>query len=556
MRPIADVAADLGLNVDQLEPYGKDKLKIPLSAFPTSNTFSDTSGNTGGAPAKLIVVTAITPTPAGEGKSTTAVGLTQGLAKIGKKPVLTIRQPSLGPVFGHKGGGTGGGKSTVQPAVDINLHFTGDFHAIESAHNFLAAMTDNAAYRGLIEGFGPTGITWRRVTDAEDRALRDVVTGIGGTTTAPLRETGFDISSASEIMAIMALAHDYEDLRLRLSSIVVGWTSDRLPVCASEIGAVGSMMALLRDALKPNLCQTLEGQPAIVHMGPFGNIAHGCSSIVADKLAVNTGEYVITEAGFGADLGFEKFMDIKVRQGGPKPSAAVVVATVRGLKWHGGVELKQMGSPDVGAVRRGAENLKNAIRIVNRFGLPAVVAINRFPDDSPDEVAAVKKLAMEFGAAGVEEAKGFAEGGAGMTELAEAVVSACESGAADVKLLYESDEPFFTKVERMAKELYGAGKVEWGPMTRTTARRFTENGWEFPVCMAKTHLSVSSDPKLRGAPTGHTLPIRELRVLAGARQIVALAGDIITLPGLPSNPNALDIDLDDESGEITGILST
>lgn len=547
MRPIADVAADLGLPLERLEPYGNDKLKVPLSAFPTSNA--------SGTVAKLIVVTAITPTPAGEGKSTTAVGLTQGLAKIGKKPVLTIRQPSLGPVFGHKGGGTGGGMSTVQPAVDINLHFTGDFHAIESAHNFLAAMTDNAADRRLIEKFSPSGITWRRVTDAEDRALRNVVTGIGKQGAAPLRETGFDISAASEIMAIMALAHDYEDLRLRLSSIVVGWTDDLLPVCASEIGAVGSMMALLRDALKPNLCQTLEGQPAIVHMGPFGNIAHGCSSIIADRLAMSTGEYVVTEAGFGADLGFEKFMDIKVRQGGPKPSAAVVVATVRGLKWHGGVELKQMGKPDVEAVRRGAENLRNAIRIVKMFGLPAVVAINRFPDDSPAEVAAVKELAMSFGAMAVEEAKGFAEGGAGMTDLAKAVVEACAAGA-NVKLLYESDEPFFTKVERLAKELYGAAKVEWGPMTRTTARRFKDNGWEFPVCMAKTHLSVSADPKLRGAPTGHTLPIRELRVLAGARQIVALAGDIITLPGLPSNPNALDIDLNSETGEITGILST
>jgi formate--tetrahydrofolate ligase len=544
MRPISDVAADLGLPIDQLEPYGNDKFKIPLSAFPTSDT-----------PAKLIVVTAITPTPAGEGKSTTAVGLTQGLAKIGKKPVLTIRQPSLGPVFGHKGGGTGGGKSTVQPAVDINLHFTGDFHAIESAHNMLAAMTDNAAHRGLIEGFTPSGITWRRVTDAEDRALRNVVTGVGGQTVGPLRETGFDISSASEIMAIMALAHDYEDLRLRLSSIVVGWTEDKFPVCASEIKAVGAMMALLRDALKPNLCQTLEGQPAIVHMGPFGNIAHGCSSIVADRLAVNTGEYVVTEAGFGADLGFQKFMDIKVRQGGPKPSAAVVVTTIRGLKWHGGLELKQMGTPNVEAVRKGAENLKNAIRIVKMYGLPVVVAINRFPDDSADEVALVKKLAKEFGAVGVEEAKGFAEGGAGMTDLAQAVVDACAVGA-DVKLLYETDEPFFTKVERMAKQLYGAAKVEWGPMTRTTARRFEDNGWQFPVCMAKTHLSVSADSKLRGAPTGHTLPIRELRVLAGARQIVALAGDIITLPGLPSNPNAYDIDLNDETGEITGILST
>jgi formate--tetrahydrofolate ligase len=469
--------------------------------------------------------------------------------------VLTIRQPSLGPVFGHKGGGTGGGKSTVQPAVDINLHFTGDFHAIESAHNFLAAMTDNAVSRGAVEQFTPTGITWRRVTDAEDRGLRNVVTGIGGKAVGPLRETGYDISAASEIMAIMALAQDYGDLRMRLSSVVVGWTEDGIPITAAEIKAVGSMMALLRDALKPNIVQTLEGQPAIVHMGPFGNIAHGCSSIVADILAVNTAEYVVTEAGFGADLGFQKFMDIKVRQGGPKPSAAVVVTTIRGLKWHGGVELKNMDTPDVEAVRRGAENLKNAIRIVKMYGLPIVVAINRFPTDSPDEVKLVKELAKEFGAAGVEEAKGFAEGGAGMTDLAEAVVEACCLGA-DVKLLYANDEPFFDKVEKMATQLYSASKVEWGPMTRTTARRFADNGWDFPVCMAKTHLSVSADPKLRGAPTGHVLPIRELRALAGARQIVALAGDIITLPGLPSNPNAWDIDLNDKTGEITGIIST
>ena len=544
MRPIKDVAADLGLPFDKLEPYGNDKAKVPLDVFPKSND-----------PAKLIVVTAITPTPAGEGKSTTAVGLTQGLAKIGKRPALTIRQPSLGPVFGHKGGGTGGGKSTVQPAVDINLHFTGDFHAIESAHNFLAAMTDNAVSRGSIEQFTPTGITWRRVTDAEDRGLRNVVTGIGGKSVGPLRETGYDISSASEIMAIMALAQDYGDLRMRLSSVVVGWTEDNIPITAAEINAVGSMMALLRDALKPNICQTLEGQPAIVHMGPFGNIAHGCSSIVADILAVNTAEYVVTEAGFGADLGFQKFMDIKVRQGAPKPSAAVVVATIRGLKWHGGVERKDLDTPDVEAVRRGAENLRNALRIVKMYGLPPVVAINRFPTDSPEEVKLVKELAKEFGAIGVEEAKGFAEGGAGMTDLAEAVVEACAQGA-DVKLLYENDEPFFDKVDKMAKQLYGASKVEWGPMTRTTARRFADNGWDFAVCMAKTHLSVSADPRLRGAPTGHVLPIREVRALAGARQIVALAGDIITLPGLPSTPNAWDIDLNDKTGEITGILST
>ena len=544
MRPIADLAADLGLDPSVLEPYGRDKAKIPLDAFPDA-----------AEKAMLVVVTAITPTPAGEGKSPTAVGLVQGLAKIGKKPVLTIRQPALGPVFGHKGGGTGGGKSTVQPAVDINLHFTGDFHAIESAHNLLSAMVDNAVYRNAIEDFDASGITWRRVTDAEDRAIRTVMTGAGGKLNGPVREASFDINAASEIMAICALTSSYEDLRERISDIVVGWKKDgKTPVTAREIKGIGSIMALLRDAIKPNLVQTVEGVPTIVHMGPFGNIAHGCSSILADKLAVNCGEYVVTEAGFGADLGFEKFMDIKVRQGGPKPSAAVVVATIRGLKWHGGVAIKDMDEPDSDAVRRGAENLKNAMRIVAMYGLPVVVAINRFPGDSPEEIGVVREVAMAAGASCVEEAKGFAEGGDGMTELAKAVVKAANQPS-DVKLLYEVDEPFFEKVENIAKSLYLAGDVSWGPMTRTTARRFADNGWNFPVCIAKTHLSISADPKLKGAPSGHTLPIRELRILAGARQIIALAGDIITLPGLPSTPNAWDIDLD-EDGEITGILST
>ncbi|HIK88305.1 MAG TPA: formate--tetrahydrofolate ligase [Dehalococcoidia bacterium] len=544
MRPIADLAADLGLDPSALEPYGHDKAKIPLDAFPDRDE-----------KAKLIVVTAITPTPAGEGKSTTAVGLTQGLAKIGKKPVLTIRQPALGPVFGHKGGGTGGGKSTVQPAVDINLHFTGDFHAIESAHNLLAAMVDNAVYRNAIDDFDATGVTWRRVTDAEERSLRTIMTGAGGKSNGPVREAGFDINAASEIMAICALASGYEDLRQRIGDIVVGWKKNgKTPVTARDIKGVGSLMALLRDAIKPNLAQTAEGQPTIVHMGPFGNIAHGCSSILADVLAVNCGEYVITEAGFGADLGFEKFMDIKVRQGGPEPSAAVVVATIRGLKWHGGVALKDMGAPDAEAVRRGTENLRNALRIVGMYGLPSVVAINRFPTDSPEEIAVVKEVAMDAGAIGVEEARGFDEGGDGMTELAAAVVKAADVPS-DVKLLYEDDDDYFGKVEHMAKSLYLAGDVKWGPMTRTTARKFAANGWNYPVCIAKTHLSISADPKLKGAPTGHTLPIRELRILAGARQIVTLAGDIMTLPGLPSSPNAWDIDLSDD-GEITGILST
>ncbi len=544
MRKIDDIAIDMGLDPGKLEPYGLDKAKVPLDAFPN-----------GDDKAKLIVITAITPTPAGEGKSTTAVGLVQGLAKIGKKPVLTIRQPSLGPVFGHKGGGTGGGKSTVEPAVDVNLHFTGDFHAIESAHNLLAAMVDNTVFRNSIEGFDASGVTWRRVTDAEDRGLRTIMTGGGGRLNGPVRETGFDINAASEIMAICSLAESYSDLRDRIGDIVVGWKRDRkTPVTAREINAVGSIMALLRDAIKPNLVQTSEGQPAIVHMGPFGNIAHGCSSILADKLAINCGDYVVTEAGFGADLGFEKFMDIKVRQGGPEPSLAVIVTTIRGLKWHGGVTINDMDSPNPEAVRKGSENLKNALRIVNMYGLQAVVAINRFPTDSKDEITIVKEVAKSAGAFSVQEADGFMSGGDGMTELATAVVEAANQPS-EVKLLYEDKDSFFDKVEYLAKSLYLSRDVTWGPMTKTTARRFADNGWNFPVCMAKTHLSISADPKLKGAPTGHTLPIRELRILAGARQIVALAGDIITLPGLPSQPNAWDIDLNDDN-DITGILST
>ena len=543
MRPIVDVAKDLGLDWQDLEPYGRDKAKIPLDAFPTNNS-----------PGTLIVITAITPTPAEEGKSTTAIGLTQGLSKIGKQTALTIRQPSLGPVFGHKGGGTGGGKATVQPATDINLHLTGDFHAVESAHNLLAAMTDNTAYRGLIENFEASGITWRRVTDAEDRALRHIVAGINGQVNGPLRQTGYDISAASEIGAIIALASDYKDLRRRLENILVGWTKDRKPVRAKDIQAVGSMMALLRDAMKPNLCQTVEGQPAIVHMGPFGNIAHGCNSIVADILAQATSDYVVTEAGFGSDLGFEKFMNIKVRQGGPTPTVAVIVCTVRGLKWHGGIQMRDLDLKNVAAITKGAENLEHAVRVVRTFGITPVVAINRFPNDTRAEVSEIKRVAHTYGAVSVAEAKGFAEGGEGMRELAEAVVDAARQPC-KAKLLYKDDVHLTEKIETIAKKIYRASKVDWAPMTRTTAKRFEDNGWNFPICMAKTHLSVTADKKLLGAPTGHRFPIRELRVAAGAQQVIAYAGDIMTLPGLPSNPNAWDIDLD-PNGLITGVLGT
>ena len=545
LRGIADVASDLGLQSDDLERYGAVKAKVPLDAFPTRRV-----------PGRLVVVTAITPTPAGEGKSTVAVGLVQGLARLGKSAALTIRQPSLGPVFGHKGGGTGGGRATVQPAEEINLHFTGDFHAVESAHNLLAAMVDNAVHRKAVSGLEAAGISWRRVTDAEDRALRQVVTGVGGRVNGPMREARFDISAASEIMAILALASGYADLRQRIGDIVLGWTKDQEPVRARDIGGIGALMALLRDALKPNLAQTAEGQPAIVHMGPFGNIAHGCSSILADRLAVNTADLTVTEAGFGADLGFEKFMDIKIRQGGPPPSAAIVVATLRGLKWHGGVPRNELDSLNVEAVRRGAQNLANAIRIVGMYGLPAVVAINRFPSDNRAEIDAAARAAHDAGAAAVAEADGFAAGGAGMTDLAAACWEVANNDEADIKLLYTDNESLQAKVERLATDVYQADNVEWGPRTRVTAERFAGLGWNFPVCMAKTHLSVSAKAELLNVPTGHTLPIREVRVQAGARQIVTLAGDVNTLPGLPSHPNAFDIDLDDATGEITGILST
>ncbi len=542
MRPLPEVADAIGLRWDDLEPYGRDKAKIPFSVFPTTGT-----------PGKLVVVTAITPTPAGEGKTTTTLGLVDGLNAIGRRAVATIRQPSLGPLFGRKGGGTGGGRATAEPAVDINLHFNGDFHAIESAHNFLAAMADNAAHQGMVPAFNAGNITWRRVTDAEDRALRHIVTGIGGRNDGPLRETGTDISAASEIMAIVALANDSADLRQRLSDIVIGWTDDRKPVTAGDVQAVGSMMVLLKDAIKPNLVQTQEGNPVIAHAGPFGNIAHGCSSIIADRFALPSAEFVCTEAGFGADLGFEKFMDIKVRQGGAEPSAGVVVTTIRGLKWHGGVEMKDMATPNVAAVEEGASNLKHAIGIVKRYGLPVVVAINRFPDDHPDEIAAAQRAAEEAGAVAAIESKGFAEGGEGMKELATAVAAAAESGEAKVQLAYPDDASIPDKIDALATNLFKAGSVTWGPMTRTTARRFEDNGWNFPICVAKTHLSISANPRLRGAPEGHVFPVQELRIAAGSRQIIALAGDIMTLPGLPADPNAFDIDLTAD-GEVVGLL--
>ena len=546
MKTIKKIAKEIGLDYSSIELYGANKAKIPLSNFPKSNLKNNNS---------MVVITAITPTPAGEGKSTTAIGLTQGLAKIGKKPILTIRQPSLGPVFGNKGGGTGGGKSTIQPAVDINLHFTGDFHAIESAHNLLAASLDNLVYRKKIDGLEPQGITLRRVIDAQDRGLRNISMNIGGKLEKERQNTGFDISSASEIMAICALSNSYDDLRKRLENIIVGWTVDNIPVFAKSTGCIGSLMALLKDALKPNLVQTSEGQPAIVHMGPFGNIAHGCSSILADELASFCGDFVITEAGFGADLGFQKYMDIKVRQGGLYPKCAVIVVTVKGLKWHGGINQESLNLKNSEAIIKGSENLKNAIRIVKLYGLPAMIAVNKFVSDSVDEIELIKELSKNYGADGCDVSDGYNLGGNGVIDLAESVSNICSQNNTTPKLLYKNNVPLVDKVEIMAKNIYKAKKVEWSNDAQNSIKTIEDNHFNYPICMAKTHLSVSSNPKLRGMPQGHTLPIKKIKILSGAQQIVTLAGNIITLPGLPDSPNANKIDLNSK-GEIKGILST
>ncbi len=542
MRPIADVAADMGLPADALEFYGRHKAKVPLEAFP------------GGPPkGKLVVVTAMTPTPQGEGKTTTSIGLVQGLARLGRKPILTIREPSLGPVFGIKGGGTGGGQARAVPDTEINLHFTGDAHAVTSAHNLLAAMADAAVHHRTVPDLEATGIEWRRVTNTEDRALRRIVSGLGGRTNSPLREVGFDIDAASEIMAVLALTTDYDDLRERLGRLLVGFSRDGKAVTASDLNAVGSMMALLKDAIKPNLVQTLEGQPALVHTGPFGNIAHGCSSILADRLALACGDIVVTEAGFAADLGFEKLVHIKTRSGGHPPSAAVVVATVRALKWHGGVAQKDLAEPNLDAVHRGMSNLEHAIGIVRLFGLPAVVAINRFPDDRPEEVEAIRDAAGQAGAHAVAESHVYSEGGAGGLELAEAVVSACEQPS-DLKYLYPLEASIQEKVEVLARQVYGAAEVIWDGAALRQAHRYTDLGWaSLPICMAKTNLSISADPKMLGRPRDFTFPVVGLRASVGAGFLYPLAGEIQTLPGLPRTPNAFRIDLD-QQGNVIDLL--
>ncbi|MEC8005868.1 MAG: formate--tetrahydrofolate ligase [Pseudomonadota bacterium] len=544
MRPIEEIGDRLGLDAAALQPYGHTKAKVDVAAIAGLDARPD---------GKLILVTAMTPTPAGEGKTTTTVGLGDGLNRIGKKAIICLREPSLGPCFGVKGGATGGGYAQVVPMEDINLHFTGDFHAIGAAHNLLSALLDNHIYWGNDLALDGRRVAWRRVMDMNDRALRDVVTSLGGVANGFPRQTGFDITVASEVMAIFCLATGPEDLARRLGNIVVGETRDRRPVRAADLKADGPMAVLLKDAMQPNLVQTLENNPAFIHGGPFANIAHGCNSVLATKTALKLADYVVTEAGFGADLGAEKFFDIKCRKAGLAPAAAVVVATVRALKMHGGVAKEDLGQENVAAVAAGLANLARHVENVQRFGVPVVVAINRFSADTDAELAAVQAAVGELGVAAIE-ANHWAEGSAGTAELAEHVVALADGGAAAFKPLYDDAVDLFAKIETIAREIYGAGEVTADSRVRAQLRQWEEAGHgHFPVCMAKTQYSFSTDPALKGAPKGHSLPVREVRLSAGAEFVVAICGEIMTMPGLPRVPAANNIRIDAD-GRIDGLF--
>ncbi len=542
-RPIQEIGCKLGIPSESLIPYGHDKAKISASFIRGLSDRPD---------GKLILVTAINPTPAGEGKTTTTVGLGDGLNRIGKKAVICIREPSLGPCFGVKGGAAGGGHAQVVPMEDINLHFTGDFHAITSAHNLLSALIDNHIYWGNELNIDTRRITWRRVMDMNDRALRQIVTSLGGASNGFPREAGFDITVASEVMAILCLATDLEDLERRLGAIIIGYRRDKSPVYARDLNADGAMAVLLKEAMQPNLVQTLENNPALVHGGPFANIAHGCNSVVATKTALKLGDYVVTEAGFGADLGAEKFFDIKCRKAGLAPSAVVIVATVRALKMNGGVAKEDLSREDVAAVERGAVNLARHLENLAKFGVPAVVAINHFTTDTEAEVSAVKAVARGLGAEAVL-CRHWADGSAGITELAEAVVRLADTPS-EFRPLYPDAMPLFSKIERVAAEIYRAGEVTADKAVRDQLLEWERQGYgHFPVCMAKTQYSFSTDPTLRGAPEGHTVHVREVRLSAGAGFVVAITGEIMTMPGLPRVPSSEKIRLD-RSGAIEGLF--
>ena len=544
MQKITDVAAKLGISEDDIELYGRYKAKLSMDLIRRMENEK---------PGKLVLVTAITPTPAGEGKSTTTVGLAQGLHKIGKKVIVALREPSLGPCMGIKGGAAGGGYSQVVPMEDINLHFTGDFHAITSAHMLLSAMLDNHIQQGNALNIDPRRIVWKRVVDMNDRELRNIVVGLGGKAHGVPRQDGFDITVASEVMAILCLANSLHDLKERLSKIIVAYDYSGNPVTAGQIKAHGAMAALLKDAIKPNLVQTLENVPAFIHGGPFANIAHGCNSVMATKTCMKLADYTITEAGFGADLGAEKFFDIKCRYAGLKPDAVVIVATVRALKMHGGVPKTELKTPNVEAVKAGLCNLEKHIENVKKFGVPAVVAINIFAQDTAEELEAVREHCAKHGV-NVALSDVFAKGGEGGIELAKEVVALAESGKANFKPIYELDMPLKAKIETIAKEIYGADGVNYTKEADKALKEFEALGYgNLPVCMAKTQYSFSDDQTLLGRPSGFTITIKNCRIAAGAGFVVVLTGDIMTMPGLPKVPAAEKIDVSDE-GVISGLF--
>ena len=543
MKPINDIGESIGIPATELENYGHYKAKVSLKF--TRELEDKPNG-------KLILVTAISPTPAGEGKTTTTVGLGQALSQLGKKAMICLREPSLGPCMGIKGGAAGGGYSQVVPMEDINLHFTGDLHAITAAHNLLAAMVDNHIQQGNVLGIDPRRVVWNRVMDMNDRVLRHIVVGLGGHPNGVPRESGFDITVASEVMAILCLAHSISDMKERFAKIIVGYTYDNAPVTAGDIHAEGAMAALMKDALKPNLVQTLEHVPAFIHGGPFANIAHGCNSVLATKTALHLADYVITEAGFGADLGAEKFLDIKCRFAGLKPDAAVLVATIRALKMNGGKAKNELTESDPEAVKRGLPNLMRHISNMKKFGLPIVVALNMFPSDTAEEKKVIEDACAEVGVA-VAESNVFTEGGKGGLDLAEKVLSAIEQGS-HYHTLYDLEGSLKDKIETIAKEIYGAADVAYDPAAAKELKHIEEMGFaHIPVCIAKTPASFSDDPTKLGAPEGFTLHVREARIAAGAGFVVILTGKVMTMPGLPRRPAAEKIDVDEE-GNITGLF--
>jgi formate--tetrahydrofolate ligase len=542
LKPISAIAQKLGIDPEVIEPYGRNKAKLPL------NLIDDAKA----AKSKLILVTALSPTPAGEGKTTTSIGLNEGLNKLGKKSIVVLREPSLGPVFGMKGGAAGGGYAQVVPMEDINLHFTGDFSAIEKANNLLAALIDNHMHHGNALGIDERRIAWKRVMDMNDRALRDITIGLGGTGNGIPRQDGFNITPASEVMAILCLATSFEDLKKRLGDIYVGQRWDRTPVYARDLNAQGAMAILLKQAIMPNLVQTLENNPAILHGGPFANIAQGVNSVLATKMGLSLGDYVVTEAGFGADLGAEKFFDIKCRAAGLKPSAAVIVATVRALRYHGGVDVKEVNTAAPEKLKAGLANLGRHIENVAKFGVKAVVAINHFPTDTPEEIELVKKYCAEKGAEAVL-AQGFAKGGDGMTDLASAVLRVVEGGASKFHPLYELEMSVKGKIETIAREIYRARSVAYSSQALTDLKRIENLGLAgLPVCMAKTQYSFSDDVALRAAPENFEITVNEIQVAAGAGFVIPILGKMMRMPGLPETPAAEGMDID-ANGVISGL---